>query len=529
MQQGTRKAVCALGLTMSVAAFTALGLAGCSLQQSGETTSLNRVGEDAAASGQQYAQPVVKTLDDGTQVQRTPDDGEVLTLLDGSAVTNFPKEAPPFNSEYLDADARGCGACHEDLGQLLADMDYKHVDMINSLGIETTVQMCIDCHDFGPGYQASQHTFGELMHMIHKDQRAVDCWSCHTATDGQNDMKLWDEEKHKVLRGITPVADVTGAFSFSQDRMQPGGEHFEANWYAYDGDFTRMARTESGEPLDESMFDEWTITISGNVDQEKTFTLPELIEQFESEQVAYTQHCTYNPTGGPLIGTSYFTAIPLSKVFAACGMKADTAAFTSSSSDGFTQTAKIGVDSEAYLAYEIDGERLPWRQGYPVRVIVPGKGAPSSVLEVCDIVVNNAEEAGDLYEWNGWPNESGTGAYYTPEGWPFDDSNGYVNKPNVGLFDFKEGQVIRTGEPYTFTGYAHAWDKLVTGMEYSMDGGVTWTHFDTPSIDKNVWVNWSFTFTPEIDSAYVLAIRSVAEDGTTTPEPIEVLFNAKTQ
>ena len=34
--------------------------------------------------------------------------------------------------------------------------------------------------------------------------------------------------------------------------------------------------------------------------------------------------------------------------------------------------------------------------------------------------------------------------------------------------------------------------------------------------------------TPETDSAYVLQVRSVSEDGLVTKDPIEVMFNAQT-
>ena len=101
------------------------------------------------------------------------------------------------------------------------------------------------------------------------------------------------------------------------------------------------------------------------------------------------------------------------------------------------------------------------------------------------------------------------------------------NKPNVALFDFQEGQVIETGKPYTFSGYATAWDEQIAGVEFSMDGGVTWTRFDTPNVTRDNWVIWNFTYTPEADSAYVLSIRSVTTEGRVTEEPVEVLFNAK--
>ncbi|MEG0374300.1 MAG: oxidoreductase, partial [Raoultibacter sp.] len=94
---------------------------------------------------------------------------------------------------------------------------------------------------------------------------------------------------------------------------------------------------------------------------------------------------------------------------------------------------------------------------------------------------------------------------------------------------FSEGQIIETGKPYTFSGYAASWDENIAAVEFSMDGGVTWTTCPTPGVKKDQWVIWNFTYTPEVDSGYVLDIRSVTEGGRVTEEPIEVLFNAKTK
>ena len=50
----------------------------------------------------------ITVLDEGTKIQRTPDDT-------GSAYYTNPPDAPSYNMTYLNADERGCGACHSDL------------------------------------------------------------------------------------------------------------------------------------------------------------------------------------------------------------------------------------------------------------------------------------------------------------------------------------------------------------------------------------------------------------------------------
>ncbi|MEA5019707.1 MAG: molybdopterin-dependent oxidoreductase [Gordonibacter sp.] len=471
--------------------------------------------------------PLVKQRDDGTKIQRTPSEGGVFTTLDTSYTYHLPESNVPYNTYYLKADAKGCNACHDDLADTLASMEYPHVDLRNSYGIQTTVQMCKDCHTFGYGYLTNQRSFGSLIHGIHDTQDKAECWNCHVGTGSGEGMQLWDEAKHSQLRGITAIANVAGEFAYDQDKIIPASDLFDFGWDYFDLDYMRTNNTADNAPLDQNMFDTWTITISGAVDHEITYTLPQLIEKFGSVEVPFTLHCTLNPTGGPLLGNCMYKAVPLSKLFAEAGISTDAGAFTSIAPDGFTESVQMSNFTEAYLAYENGGDKLSWEHGYPVQLIVPGSGAPASVKEVSDIVVNTKEEAAKIHEWNGWPKESESTAYYTPEAWPFADANGYQNKPNVGLFDFEEGRIIETGKPYEFSGYATAWNENIAAVEFSLDGGTTWTRFDTPGVTKDQWVIWHFTYTPEADSAYVLSIRSVTEGGRITEEPLEALFNAQ--
>ena len=57
-------------------------------------------------------------------------------------------------------------------------------------------------------------------------------------------------------------------------------------------------------------------------------------------------------------------------------------------------------------------------------------------------------------------------------------------------------------------------------VEFSMDGGETWTSFDVGDVDPAKWLWWSFTFTPEKEGAYVLSVRGTDVDGRSElPQP----------
>ena len=66
------------------------------------------------------------------RVQRTPTEYQCYHW-------NRPYEGgTSYNNYYLDADNRGCGACHEDLGDALANMEYS----LSLIHICPSAQVC---------------------------------------------------------------------------------------------------------------------------------------------------------------------------------------------------------------------------------------------------------------------------------------------------------------------------------------------------------------------------------------------------
>lgn len=459
--------------------------------------------------------PIVTELADGRFVQRTPSEN-ISANYDAEGAYSHPAQNVLYNDAYLKADQRGCNACHDDLAALLNAGGYGHTDLSNNLGIDVTVQMCVDCHTVGEGYQTSFYDFGTLIHGIHQDNADATCTSCHNYTEDGEGFTLWDVSKHSLLRGISDVSEVEGDFSWNQTDVIAEEDLFNFSWYYRGSDFLRNYREANGDERDTSIYDTWTITLSGEVNQEVTYTLADLIANAPSETKAVTMHCTYNPTGGPYIGNCVVTGIPLSWLIEQAGGLTDAAyGMYASSSDGNANSMLVeNLDGkDALLVYEIDGEPLSWDDGFPCMLWVGGTGAPINTKELSDLIfVDDTDEW--VWEYLGWTTE---------------DGEGYYNKPNVGIWGTPEGLCIQAGEPYTFSGYAAAWDQPITAIEFSMDGGQTWTSCDTTDASVNQWVSWQFTWTPPADAetAYVLQVRARTADDATTPEPVEVMVNAK--
>lgn len=95
-----------------------------------------------------------------------------------------------------------------------------------ALDAEMTVDQCLFCHTYSPGYIPTQYEFGTLIHNIHygleadgqfEDEYKGNCYSCHDATNDGEGMALWDQTKFERLRGVTKVENVEGDFSIDQE------------------------------------------------------------------------------------------------------------------------------------------------------------------------------------------------------------------------------------------------------------------------------------------------------------------------
>lgn len=522
MKRRKRGATVAVGIAFAMA----LGIgAGCSPQPQAEVSA-----EEDQASGYTAADTggweeaedgaMVRTLEDGRQVQLCPSwtnsleyPSNDLTLVPGNSSTIF-------NDDILKANERGCGSCHENLWETLGRMDLAHLGAARYLPVDFEVQQCIDCHmkeeDAGFSWNAG---FGPMMHGIHAvndgDPKAT-CFNCHETDWKTGELKLWDEVKYdNVLQGITRLPDVSGEFAFTQDTVTPTENLFNVNWMYYPLDQERYENEQGQTPLDEDLFNNWTIAVSGEVDNPQQWKLVDLIDQAPTETRVWKMHCEINPLGGPLIGQVEVKGIPLKWLFDQAGLKESAKGFTAVTPDGEQyqhETVKdvdLGAiaDSDALIVYEINGERIPWDLGYPCQIWVPSIPASHWMKMPSEIIVRDFVQDGV---------DGGIG-------------RGMMGPANIGFTNTVEGQIIKAGEPYTFEGYADGWTNQIAAVEFSLDNGETWTRFGTPNTSTEQWVTWSFTWTPDADktTAYVLSARAVLADGTTTAEPMQVMVNAK--
>jgi DMSO/TMAO reductase YedYZ molybdopterin-dependent catalytic subunit len=180
-------------------------------------------------------------------------------------------------------------------------------------------------------------------------------------------------------------------------------------------------------------------------------------------------------------------------------------------------TLDKAIHPDTLLAYEMNGEQLPDKHGFPLRLIVPGWYAVASVK---------------------WLNR--IRAIDNPFMGPF-QSVDYVilKKPN----DYKhakpltqilinstvasptEEQEMALGKSM-ITGYAWAGEQSVTKVEISTDGGKNWSNVKL--IDPDVrysWRKWSFEWDIQKPGEYTIMCKATNDIGEV--QPLKAKWNAK--
>ena len=177
------------------------------------------------------------------------------------------------------------------------------------------------------------------------------------------------------------------------------------------------------------------------------------------------------------------------------------------------------VSDEILVAYEMNGESLPWLNGYPLKLIVPGWYATYWVGMLSDITVH-----ADTFEGY-WMKK----AYLIPKG----ERNASekpdslskemepINKIDIrSIFVTPEpDSLLKTGVQYEIQGLAFDAGDTISKVEISTDNGTTWrsVHLD-PSLGRYAWRRWRVQWKPEKKGNYEFKVKATNEAGETQPD-----------
>ena len=310
--------------------------------------------------------------------------------------------------------------------------------------------------------------------------------------EAQEDMGVAMEAREQ--ESYTKVANVKGAFAFNQDVLTPPDEIF--NLF---GTAATYACAKPGFAFDEVNRQEYYINVSGNIKKTCTVGITEL-EKLESVERNMMCTCAMSVTAAQ----ASVRGVRVADVISMADLEDGVNTITMKDSDGYGISMPLSyvLEKDALLVYEIGDVPLTTSQGAPMQVWMPDTVAKYFTRQVTEIELTAEAEVPQV------------------EG-PEDAYRAKVNVVNRFEDSFAAGDLI------AFEGYADDCGTAIAAVEFSLDGGETWTAYETEGANGDQWVYWHFEYVAEAAGSYKLDVRAVTEDGTVSPLASSVVFTVE--
>src|SRR3989454_2361892 len=237
----------------------------------------------------------------------------------------------------------------------------------------------------------------------------------------------------------------------------------------------------------------WSLSVGGAVDKAMNLSLAEL-RALPSATEYVTLICISNNVGGDLISTGSFTGVRLRDLLAMASPRANGTWAAFKARDGYAESLPLSLINgapEVLVAYDLDGAPLPNSHGFPARIVLPGHYGMKGPKWLDSIQLVD-HESGGYREMQGWGHNAlvkTTSRYDVP----------------------RDGDIVSLGT-VSLSGVAFAGTRGVSKVEYTTDGGKSWTMADFKApLSPLTWVLWSAAWTPGAEGSYELKVR--ATDG----------------
>jgi DMSO/TMAO reductase YedYZ molybdopterin-dependent catalytic subunit len=238
----------------------------------------------------------------------------------------------------------------------------------------------------------------------------------------------------------------------------------------------------------------WKLEISSAGGKGISLSYDEL-RKLESHRIFKTFICVGNEVGGPFINNAEWTVTALAPLLKS--------AYGDNSSEGMRAVfyglddfyssvpLEVALHSNAYIAYEMNGEKLPLRHGFPARVLLPGKYGMKQPRWLSKIEIVKTPWFKGYYELRGY---SDAGAI-----------------KNTARIDYASKQ--EDGR-WLITGIALCGAQAVGKVEISTDDGKNWKDaIITSERLPDSWATWKYEWKPEMKQEYIIAVRGLSESG----------------
>lgn len=279
----------------------------------------------------------------------------------------------------------------------------------------------------------------------------------------------------------------------------------------------------------------WQLTVDGLVQQPLTLSLDDIMAR-PRQEVTFTMECSGN-SGLPFltgaVGNATWAGTPLAAVLEEAGVLDDGIEVVFWGADAGEQVWREVTVTEQFarsmsladamapenlLVWEMNGEALPARHGYPLRLIAPGWYGIANVKWLTRIEVRDSRYQGHFMarDYVTIREEQVNGETV----WTF---------TSVGRDRLKSApaKVTREGDAYTIMGAA--WGAPIGGVEVSIDGG-EWVAatLGEGAGDPYTWAFWTLAWDAPEAGEHTITSRAIDVDGNVQPAPDDPLLAGKT-
>ena len=342
---------------------------------------------------------------------------------------------------------------------------------------------------------------------------------------GERELARFPEKKPMIVLTSRPVQLETPFEYFDNKLITPNDEFF-----------VRYHLANIPSTIDPNRF---TLKIGGNVAKPLELTLKDLKTKFTAQKLVAVNQCSGNSrgffepraTGGQLgngaMGNAQWVGVPLKDILklANPGQGARQVSFNGldtpvlQSEADFIKALNIdhALDSNVMVAYEMNGSDLPFLNGYPLKLVVPGYYGTYWVKHLSEINVIDTE-------YNGfWMNP----AYRIPdndckcvEPGTAPTKTVPINKFTIRSFitNLKNASTIIANQGTAVRGIAFDSGLGISKVLFSSDDGQTWkeTRLGT-DLGKFSFRGWHTEFTAQSKGELKLRVKAINRAGEEQP------------
>jgi DMSO/TMAO reductase YedYZ molybdopterin-dependent catalytic subunit len=283
----------------------------------------------------------------------------------------------------------------------------------------------------------------------------------------------------------------------------------------------------------------WTLAVDGEVERPLSLSLDDLMRSFERVSATAVLECAGNgrsgfrepteglPWGHGAVGCAQWSGVRLADVLRAAGVRRS-AVYTGHFSpdvqtDGSGKRAlsrglpiEKALAQETLLAFEMNGEPLPYVHGGPLRIVAPGFPGSAWQKWLARIWVRDREHDG----------EKMTGTEYRMPTVPVAPGGAIDERafevitdiPVKSLITWPAEDFVLAGSEIAIRGFAWSGRVPVASVAVSLDDGATWQAAELePAVDRFAWRRFRARVRPARAGRVRLLSRATDEAGGSQP------------